>query len=237
VPAFDVVTPTPILIFGNLTEAAGEVWLSNSSANDIKIDKASLTVSFPTGADTGTIALPPDVAIAKGSTKRLQIRMGLTAFVPPGTYNASVDLTTSAGNQTIPAKMVVAKSTVLEIAVTSIVFTGVVASTTYQGTVVAVNRGNVPITVGPIADEALLEMASTLRVLAVAPGGAVSVAPALGLTPGGTATFTNTKPTIVPGDWAEVQFDLTTPGTVAANRHFRVLPRIATQRFVVDLLT
>jgi len=59
----------------------------------------------------------------------------------------------------------------------------------------------------------------------------------LGLTPGGAATFTNTKPTVVPGGWASVDFKLTTPAALAANTQYRVLPRIATERFTIDLLT
>jgi hypothetical protein len=42
---------------------------------------------------------------------------------------------------------------------------------------------------------------------------------------------------VAPGTWRPVPVKLTMPATITANRHFRVLPRIATQRFVVDLLT
>jgi hypothetical protein len=116
-------------------------------------------------------------------------------------------------------------------------FTGVLPSTTTPGSVVVLNKGNTNIVVGPIPDETLLEMVSTPRVLVAGGGGAVSVEPALGLVPGGTVTFTNTTPTIAPGGWAQVDFHLTTPAALTANRHFRVLPRVATERFVVDLLT
>ena len=45
-----------------------------------------------------------------------------------------------------------------------------------------------------------------------------------------TTTFVNDKVGIIAG------FGIT-PAALAANRHFRVLPRVATERFVVDLLT
>jgi len=236
VPPLQLVTSAPILIFGTLSGAEGEVWLKNTSNATITISQADVTVTIGGDTETGAIKFA-DEPIGADSIKRLVIRFGLNAFISPATYIASVALTTSVGNQTIDARLVVAKTFVLELAETSTIFTGVVASTTYQGTVVAVNRGNAPVTVGQIPDATLLEMVSTPQVLTVAPGGAVTAAPGPGLTPGGSATFTNTKPTIGPGDWAEIQFDLKTPAAVTANRYFRVLPRIATQRFVVDLLT
>ena len=74
-------------------------------------------------------------------------------------------------------------------------------------------------------------------VLEIGTGGSVSVEPAPGPSTGGTVTFTNNTPTIDPGDWAQVDFHLTTPATLAADRHFRIMPRIASERLVVELLT
>jgi hypothetical protein len=230
-----LVTSPPILIFGTLDGAEGEVWLKNGTGAPITVSKADVTVTIGT-PETGTITFA-DEPITAGSIKRLVFRFGLNAFIAPATYPAEVVLTTSAGALAIAATLVVIKKFVLELAEASTVFTGVAASTTYQGAVVAVNRGNAPVTVGQIPDETVLEMVTMPRVLAIAPGGEVSVAPSGGLAPGGTATFTNTKPTINPGDWSEITFDLTTPAALDPHRHFRVLPRIATQRFVVDLLT
>lgn len=235
--AFEVLTPTPILILGDAKQVEGEIWLANSGAAEIKVDSATLTVNFPSGTQSGPIFAGSETAVPAGSIRRLLIRSGSSSFTPPGSFTASVDLSTSAGSQTIPATVIVTSSVDLELSTTPVLFTGVVASTTYAGEVVAVNRGNASVAVGPIPDETLLEMVSIPRILAVAPGGAVSLGPAEGLTPGGTATFTNNTPTIDPGGFAKVDFVLTTPSTLAANRHFRVLPRIVNQRFVIDLLT
>jgi hypothetical protein len=239
VAGLSVLTSTPVLIFGTATEAEGELWLGNSSGADVKIESATLTVNFPApdGTQSGAITLPPDAIVANGTTKRLLIHTGLTLFTAPGSHTATINLVTSAGNQSISATMKVAKSTVVAIADPPLLFTGVVANDTYSDEVVVLNRGNSQITVGDIPDEPLLEMVATPRILSIAPSGSVSVAPALGLTPGMDVSFTNNKPAIKPGDWATVQFQLTTPGTVAAGRHFRVLPRVVTERFVIDLLT
>jgi hypothetical protein len=239
VAGLSVLTSTPVLIFGTATEAEGEVWLGNSTGSDIKIESATLTVNFPApdGTQSGAIALPPDAVLATGTTKRLLIHTGLTLFTAPGSHTATINLVTSAGNQSISATMKVAKSTAVAIANPPLLFTGVAASTAYSGEIVVLNRGNSQITLDDIADEPLLEMVTTPRILAIAASGSVSVAPALGLTPGMDVSFTNDTPTINPGDWATVQFQLTTPATVAADKHFRVLPRVLTERFVIDLLT
>jgi hypothetical protein len=229
-------TSPPILIFGTVDGAAGEVWLENKSGASITVSKAVVAVTVGAVTDTGTITFA-DVPINNGAIKRVVFRFGLDVFTPPGTHPATVTLETSAGSLPVTAELIVAKKLDLELAETSTVFTGVTASTTYQGTVIAMNRGNIPVTVGEIPDEPLVEVVTTPRVLTVAPGGDVSVAPAPGLAPAGTATFTNTKPTVEPGDWAVVTFDLTTPAGLTADRYFRVLPRIATRRFVIDLVT
>jgi hypothetical protein len=240
VAGLSVLTTPPVLIFGTANEAAGEVWLGNSTNAKLTIESAQLTVNFPApdGTQSGTIALPPDPVVAPGATKRLTIHAGLSLFTAPGSHTAKIDLrTTESGAQSINATMKVARSAVVKIADPPILFTGVVANTTYSGEVVVLNRGNSQFTVGDIPDEAALEVVATPRVLSVATTGSVSVEPALGFTPGPTISFTNNKPTIDPGNWAAVQFQLTTPAAVTADRHFRVLPRVLTERFVIDLLT
>ena len=99
-----------------------------------------------------------------------------------------------------------------------------------------VNKGNTPIKVGPIPGETMLEVVSIPRVVEVS-GATLSVQPAPGLAPGGTVTFTNPTKTVAVGGWASIDVTLKMPATLPTNRHFRVLPRIATQRLVVDLLT
>jgi large exoprotein involved in heme utilization and adhesion len=237
VPPFDLPAPTPILIFGVGEQVEGRVWLKNATGAEIKVTRADLTVDFPTGSATGQIPLPEDAGIPPGETQPLIIQSGLTVFSAPDTYNATVTLTTSAGNQAIPAKLVIAATKSVALAPTVAVFTGVLSSTDYDGSVVAVNRGNTAITVGPIPDEALLEVVSTPRALTVENDGTASVVPALATAPSGNATFTNPTPTIQPGGWAPVTFKLRTPAGLAMNRHYRVFPRIAMQRFAVDLLT
>jgi hypothetical protein len=99
------------------------------------------------------------------------------------------------------------------------------------------NRGNTPFTVNPIPNEDLVEVVVVPRVLEVGTTGAVTVEPAPGATPSGSVTFTNPTPTINPGDWAQVDVQITAPASMTADRHFRVMPRIVTERFIVDLLT
>lgn len=235
-PPFTIEGTTPVLLFGERDQVLGEVWFTNPTGADIKVTGASVLVNFAV-PETGVIHLSSDAVLAAGATKRLAIAMGVQPFTTPGTYSAALTLNTSAGDQVVPASVMIASTLVPQLAPTVLTFTGVKKSTTISGSVVVLNKGNTAIVVGPIPDETLLEMVTIARVLAVGGAGSVSVQPALGLVPGGNITFTNTKPTIPPGGWANVDFKLTTPATLTADRHFRVLPRIATERFVVDLLT
>jgi hypothetical protein len=233
--AFTIDVATPILIFGERDQVEGEVWLTNASGADIKITGARLRVSFP-NPETAPIPIPHEAGIAAGSTKRLTIRSGMPVFTPAGTYNADITLHTSVGDQVIPASVVIASTFIVQLAPSVLTFTGVKKATTLSGAVLVVNKGNTPIDVVAIPDETMLEMVTTPRILAVS-GGTVSVEPALAMTPGGTVKFTNASSTVGPGAWASVDIKLKMPAALPANRHFRVLPRIATQRFVVDLLT
>ena len=236
-PPLDVVGTTPVLIVGTGDVVRGELWLSNPGAADLKLTGATITVTLPTGAEAGPIPLPPDVVIPALGVRRMIVEMGMQPLTPPDTYPAVLDLVTSAGNQGIPASMVVTAVSAPVIVPDRVIFDGVAASDVVSGSVVVRNDGNVPITVGPMADEPLLEVRAHPRVLAVGTGGALVVEPAVGLAPTGTATFTNDTPTIAPGGWAAVAFQLTAPATLATNAHLRALPRIGTERFAVDLLT
>lgn len=233
--AFTVDVPPPILIFGERDQVEGELWLTNPSADDIKITGASLHVNFPT-PETAAIPIPADSGILAGSTKRLTIRSAMPVFTPPGAYSANITLHTSVGDQVIAASVTIASTFIVQLAPSVLTFTGVKKATTLSGTVLVLNKGNAAVDIGPIPAEAMLEMVAIPRILAVS-GGTVSVEPSLGMTPGGTVTFANAQSTVAPGGWASVDIKLKMPATLPANRHFRVLPRIATQRFVVDLLT
>ncbi|HET8589844.1 MAG TPA: hypothetical protein VFM01_09440 [Nakamurella sp.] len=225
----------PVLIYGERDRVAGEVWLTNNSGADITVNGASLTVDFPT-PETGAIPLPNNTAIAVGASRRLAIQSGMPVFTPGGTYNASIDLETTAGPQSIAASVFIADTYLAEVVPTVMTFTGVTKSATLAGTVLVVNRGNTPIDVGAIPDETLLEMVTIPRVVEIS-AATLSVQPAPAMVTGGTVTFSNPVTVVAPGTWRPVPVKLTMPATITANRHFRVLPRIATQRFVVDLLT
>ncbi len=236
-PPLDVLGTTPLLLIGEGDKLRGEVWVSNPSGGDIKVSDAILSVTFPTGVESGPIGLPADAVVPASSVRRLVINMGLQPLTAPAIYAGTLDLTTSAGNQSVAASVLVTTTVAPMLVPPGQVFTGVKASKTIPGSIVVVNKGNVDIVVGQIGDEPVLEMKTGPRVLAVGAGGAVVVEPALGLTSGGAATFTNSTPTIVPGGWASVDFKITTPAALTANTQYRVLPRIATERFTIDLLT
>lgn len=225
----------PILIFGELDRIEGEVWLTNTSGGEVTIDKATLKVNFPT-PESGPIPLPDKVALPSLATKRLVIQSGMPAYTRGGTFSATIALETSAGNQVITATVVIADTFIVALAPTVLTFTGVKKSTTLTATVLVVNKGNTPITFGTIPSETMLEVVTIPRVIEVS-GASLSVQPAPGLAAGGTVTFTNPTTTVAPGAWASVVVKLKMPATLPLNRHFRVLPRIATQRLVVDLLT
>jgi hypothetical protein len=227
---------TPILLYGEQDQMQGEVWLSNTTGAAIGISGGTLLVNFAT-PETGTISFPADAAVPAGATRRLGLSLTLQPFTAPGSYAATITLQTAAGTQTIPATAVVASLFLPEVAPTNVTFSGVTPSATLDGTVLVRNRGNTPVAVNAIPSETLAEVVILPRVLRVGTGGAVSVGPAPGSLTGDTVTFTNNTPTINPGDWAQVDFHLSTPATLPAGRHFRVLPRIASARFVVDLLT
>jgi hypothetical protein len=240
VPPLDVGGTTPILLVGEGEQVQGEVWLSNPTAADIIVKSATLSVTLPSGVESGPIGLPPDAAVPAFSTRRLVIGMGMQPLTPPGTYEASVDLAFEPplGSQKIPARVLVNATFAPVLVPLRIVFSKVASNSKRKGSVVVVNKGNVDIPVGPMGTEPLLEVRSQPRVLVVAAGGAVSVEPAIASAAAGkTVQFTNDQPTVGPGGWAEVKFELTTPAGLTPNAHLRALPRLATERFAVDLLT
>lgn len=233
--ALSVEVPTPVLIFGEGEQLAGEVWLTNSSGGEVKITGALLKVDFPQ-PETGPIALPDEVVMRVGATRRLTIRSGMPAYTPPGTFPAKITVQTSVGDQAIPASVVIAAVVNVGLAPSVTTLTGATSSSTHTVTVLVANRGNVPVAVGTIPAETLQEMVSVPRVLEVS-GGTVRVEPAVGTAPGGAVTFASTPTTVPPAGWVAVDVLLTLPATLPADRHFRLLPRIANTRFVVDLLT
>lgn len=233
--ALKVEVAQPILIFGELDRIEGEVWLTNVSGSEVTIKTATLTVNFPT-PEKGPIPLPDGVGLPPGATKRLLIQSGMPPYTLGGTFSATIDLQTSAGGQVIAATVVLANTFVVALAPTVLTFTGVKKSTTLTGTVLVANKGNTPIKVGTIPSETMLEVVTIPRVIEVS-GASLSVQPAPGVAAGGTVTFTNPTTTVAPGAWASVAVKLKMPATLPPDRHFRVLPRIATQRLVVDLLT
>jgi hypothetical protein len=226
----------PILLFGAQDQMQGEVWLNNATGSDIGISAGTLTVDFVPPA-TGTISFPSNAAVPAGTSRRLALNMSIQPVTPPGTYTATVALTTSDGPLNVAASAVVASTYFPVLAPQRFTFTGVTASTTFDGTLVVRNRGNVPVVVNSIPDETVAEIIISPQVLEVGAGGAVTVEPAPAVVTGGTVTFTNPTPTINPGDWTAVPFTLTTPAVITANRQFRVVPRVANQRFIVELLT
>lgn len=236
-PPLDIVGTTPVLVVGTGELVRGDLWLSNPTGSDVKLTGARITVTLPSGPEAGDIPLPPEVVVPGNGVRRMIVEMGMQPLTAPGTYPAALDLATSAGSQTVAASMVVTEVVAAVIVPDRLLFTGVAGSAVVAGSVVVRNEGNVPVVVGPIADEPLLEVRAHPRVLAIGAGGAMVVEPALGLAPAGTATFTNATPTIPPGGWSAVTFQLTAPATLAPNAHLRALPRIGTERFAVDLLT
>ena len=214
----------------------GELWLTNTSGAPIGVSGGSVLVNFPT-PETGTISFPSGAAVPAGATRRLALQMAIQPIASPGSYPATITLDTAAGLQTIPATAVVASVFLPMVGPSKLTFEGVTSSATLNGSVIVRNRGNTPIVVNAIPEETLVEIVILPSVLRIGVGGSVSVEPAPGPSTGGTVTFTNNTPTIDPGDWAQVDFVLTTPTALATGRHFRTLPRIASQRFVVDLLT
>lgn len=233
--ALSVDVAEPILIFGELDTFEGEVWLTNTTNAQVTIDSASLTVNFPT-PETGPIPLPDGAGLPTGATKRLLIRSGMPMYTPGGAYSAEITLATSAGGQVIKATVVIADTYVVALAPTALTFTGVKKSSTLNGTVLVVNKGNTAIDVGTIPKEKMREVVIMPRVVEVSDA-ELSVQPAPGLAEGGTVTFTNPTATVASGDWTSLDVKIKMPATLPANRHFRVLPRIATQRLVIDLLT
>lgn len=236
-PPLEVAGTVPILIVGRAQQVDGEVWLANPTGADIAISGATITITLPSGVESGPIQLPPDARVPAQTSRRLAISMGMQPLTPPDTYPGSLDLVTSAGNQSIGVSLVVVATVAPALVPERFVFAGVAPAAVVGASVVVRNDGNVALAVGPLPEEPLFEVRAHPRVLALAVGGAVSVEPALGLAAVGTVTFTNDTPTVAPGGWAAVAFQLTVPGGIPANAHLRALPRVATERFAVDLLT
>jgi hypothetical protein len=239
VPPLDVAGTTPVLLRAEGERVQGEVWLVNNSEDAVVVKSAHLSVQLPSGPEEGLIQLPSDAAVPGNTSKRLLISTGMQPFIAPGTYDAAIRLIyPDDSEQSIPATFLIVTLFRLGIVADRQVFTGVKAGAKVKGKVVVLNTGNVPITVSSIPDEPLLEVTTAARVVALGNGGVAAVQPATGLKPlAGKVKFTNDKPEIPVGGWADVNFQLTTPAGLGSNLHVRVLPRIATERFTVDLLT
>jgi hypothetical protein len=231
-----VESPVPILLFGERDQMQGEIWLSNSTPSDIGLNGGTVLVNFPT-PESGTITLPSNSAVPANSIRRLGLNMSISPVTPPGVYTATVSLDTAVGPLSASATAIVAGALVPALGPAKFTFTGVTPSSTHTATIVVRNRGNTPFTVNPIPDETLAEVVVAPRTLEVGAAGAVTVEPAPAATPAGSVTFTNPTPTINPGDWAQVDILITAPASMTADRHFRVIPRIVTERFIIDLLT
>jgi len=236
VPPLTVEGSTPILLYGEQDQMQGEVWLTNTTGAAVGVSGGSVLVNFAV-PETGTISFPQGAAVPAGATRRLALNMAMQPVASPGSYPATITLDTAAGTMTIPATAVVANVFLPVLGPSKLTFTGVTPATTFDGSVIVRNRGNTPVVVNTIPGETLVEVVILPYVLEIGTGGSVSVEPAPGPSTGGTVTFTNNTPTIDPGDWAQVDFHLTTPATLAADRHFRIMPRIASERLVVELLT
>jgi hypothetical protein len=231
-----VESPVPILLFGERDQMQGEIWLSNSTPSDIGLNGGTVLVNFGT-PESGAITLPSNTAVPANTTRRLALNMAISPVTPPGVYTATVSLDTAVGPLNTAATAIVAGAVVPALGPAKFTFTGVAPSSVHTATIVVRNRGNTSFTVNAIPDETLVEVVVAPRVLEVGTTGAVTVEPAPGVTPSGLVTFTNPTPTINPGDWAQVDVQITAPASMTADRHFRVMPRIVTERFIVDLLT
>ena len=196
----------------------------------------NLLVNFAV-PETGAISFPASAEVPAGATRRLGLTMTLQPFTVPGFYPATITIQTNTGPETIPATAVVASVFLPMLAPATITFTDVTPATTLDSSLIVRNRGQHP-------DRG--EQHSRRD-----PGRGRDPAPraqirywrkcvrrsSARLIDGVAVTFTNNTPTISPGDWAQVEFHLTTRATLAADRHFRILPRIVNERFVVNLLT
>ncbi|MGH9181243.1 MAG: hypothetical protein ACRDY5_05960, partial [Acidimicrobiales bacterium] len=106
-PPLDILGTTPVLIVGQRDVTRGEMWLSNPGGTDIKLESATITVTLPGGPESGPIPLPPDAFVPANGVRRLVIEMGMQPLTAPGSHPASLALVTSAGNQVIPASMLI----------------------------------------------------------------------------------------------------------------------------------
>jgi|1186.fasta_scaffold08152_3 hypothetical protein len=228
-----------ILLVGGGETAQGEVWLENDTGGDVKIDRADLSIQVGAVEQHGSIPLPADEGIKHNSYRRLSISLGMEPFTAPGEYVARVDLTTSIGAQSIPALLVVIANAQVAVIAEQPVFTQVVPPTTIATAVVVRNVGNVPVHIDAVPDEPLFDVVAGQRLLGIGAGGVVQVQPASSLV--ATAhelSFTlGATPTIAPGGWAKIGIDIAVPAGVGTGAHVRALPRIANDRFSIDLVT
>jgi hypothetical protein len=235
----DVAGTGTILLVGGGATAQGEVWLENNTGGEVKIEDVHLTVTVGAVDQTGRIPLPADEVIANQSFRRLSISFGMEPFTAPGEYAAHVDLDTSVGAQAIPAVLVVVANAQLAVLCEQPVFTNVVPPTTLSTALIVRNVGNVAVDVDAIVDEPLFEIAAGQRVLGIGAGGVVQVQPASSLV--ATAhvlTFTlASTPTIEPAAWATSDVDIGVPAALDLGLHVRALPRLANDRFSIDLVT
>jgi hypothetical protein len=233
--ALTVDIPEPVLVYAERDRFAGTVWLTNGTGADVTLQRATMHVQLPT-PESADIPLPADTVMAPGATRQLTVQTAIPTFTAPGEFPGHIDLESTAGVQTITLTLVVVPVVEAAVGPEPLTLTGVQPGATVGARLVVVNRGNVPFTLGPVPPEDVFEVVVVPRVVEV-DGATLRVAPAPSTASAGQATFSDPGVVVEPGSWAAVTLDISLPQGLTADRHYRVLPRLATARAVVDLLT
>jgi hypothetical protein len=165
----------------------------------------------------------------------VSVSFDLDPSTPPGTYDASILLEAVSGTATFPARIIVTQNYALTIEPDQLV-ASVAPGGTFDGEVVVVNEGNVPIEVVPLGDYPLEDPARSMRCCCCCHDERHDDddvdEPEFG-----AVTIDNRRLTVEPGRSALVRFVGRVPNTVPPNMLLRARPRIGIERFTLDVIT
>jgi hypothetical protein len=237
--------PAGVIFVGDPGSLTGDVWLENSEPRDLQLRRASVVstavqAADPTDADRiAHIAVPR--SLRAHQRQLLSVSFDVDRTTPPGTYDVSIVLEGAEGTTTFPGQIIVTQEYALTIEPDQLVVS-VPPSGTFEGQVVVINDGNVPIDIVALGEFPLEDPWRAPRCCCCCHDeDGKHVAHDEGEAGDdrefGTIVIDNDKATIEPGASTMVRFVARLPQGLPANTHLRARPRIGIERFNLDVIT
>jgi hypothetical protein len=233
-----------VVFIGDPGSLSGDVWLENREGHQLEFRRASLVSRDVRPAELTATDRITQIFIPKyirpHQRQLVSVSFDLDPSTPPGTYPATIVLEGADGTATFPAQIIVTQNYALTIEPDQLV-ASVEPGGTFDGEVVVVNEGNVPIDVVPLGEYPLEDPARTARCCCCCHDGdderEADDDEGLDEPDFGAVAIDNRQLTVEPGRSALVRFVAHVPDTVPANMHLRARPRIGIERFSLDVIT